>query len=308
MKGNLVLLPFAERCKNILAANCQAYLNTIKADAKGSKDDIHTSRIHYMFRKGKPYIWVKEDDLHNMNVIIDERSSLSVAAVFPGPLMRLLKSLGKGPARVTFSGDIIALKDSKVLALSEGLQQRLEKEQNYASHCSFAVSSVLSSASINCKSRIKLFEEILHQRSNYVAYRFNVRSCNYIDGGGKIHEVEMKDFDVPKADFLFPFTEKLIDGINQSQERRRALMLFCLEYHNAHARDALMFSVDQFGFDVLAKVPESTTSNAQSLQYIWKEFRFTFKEKVTDVEALCALLMGMEEEVLQSVRSYSGLA
>lgn len=303
-----MLSSIAERCKNILAANCQAYLNTIKADAKGSKDDIHTSRIHYMFRKGKPYIWVKEDDLHNVNVIIDERASLSVAAVFPGPLMRLLKSMGKGPARVTFSGDIIALKDSKVLALSEVLQQRLEKEQNYASHCSYAVSAVLSSACINCKSRIEMFEEILHQRSNYAVHKFNVRSCTYIDGGGKIHEVEMKDFAAPISDFLFPFTEKLIDGINQCQERRRALMLFCLEYYNAHARDALMFSVDQFGFDILAKVPGSMTTNALSLQFIWKEFRFTFKEKVTDVEGFCELLMGMEEEVLQSVRSYSGLA
>lgn len=300
-------LTFAERCKNILAANCQAYLNTIKADAKGSKDDIYTSKIHYMFKKGKSYIWVKEGDLHNVNVILDERGSLAVSAVVPGSLTRLLRSMGKAPARVALAGDVIPLKDDKVQALSEGLRHHLQKGEDYASHSSYAVSSILSSASINCKSRIETFQEILDQNNNYVAHKFNISSCSYVDGSGNIHDVEVEDVQAPKADLLFPFAEKLIDGINQSQSRRRALMLFCLEYYNAHARDALMLSIDQYGFDVLAKVPESTASNAQTLQFVWKEFRFSFKEEASDLEAFCHLLIGLEEEVLQSVRSYSGL-
>ncbi|KAH0454188.1 hypothetical protein IEQ34_016112 [Dendrobium chrysotoxum] len=304
MKGKLVALTFAERCKNILAANCQAYLNTIKADAKGSKDDIHTSRIHYMLKKGKPYIWVKEGDLHNVNVIIDERGSLAVSAVVPGSIMRLLRSMGKAPARVALAGDVVPLKDNKVQALSEGLLQHLEKVENCASHSSYAVSALLSSAGINCKSRMETFLEILDQNSNYVAHKFNI---SYVDGSGNIHDVEVGDVQAPKADLLFPFAEKLIDGINQSQPRRRALMLFCLEYYNAHARDALMLSIDQYGFDVLAKVSQSMTSNIQSLEYVWKEFRFSFKEEASDLETFCNLLIGLEEEVLQSVRSYSGL-
>lgn len=90
--------------QNILAANWQAHLNTIKADAKGrysrccstaswcadsvrltsflermtdgwsrlvvdccnSKDDIYSSKVHYMIMRGKPYLWVQEGDVHNM--------------------------------------------------------------------------------------------------------------------------------------------------------------------------------------------------------------------------------------------------
>ncbi|PKA61898.1 hypothetical protein AXF42_Ash008730 [Apostasia shenzhenica] len=69
-----------------------------------------------------------------------------------------------------------------------------------------------------------------------------------------------------------------------------------------------MLSIDRFGFDVLAKVPESTASDGQSLQYVWKELRFTFREAASDIEAFCNMLVGLEEEALQSVRSYSGLS
>ncbi|XP_020580734.1 uncharacterized protein LOC110024886 isoform X2 [Phalaenopsis equestris] len=241
------------------------------------------------------------------NVILDERASLSVSAVVPSSLMKLLRSMGKAPARVALGGDVIPLKDGKVQALTEGLRHHLQKEEDYASHSSYAVSTILSSASINCRSRIETFQEILDQKSSYVAHKFNISSCSYVDGSGNIHDVEVQDVQAPKADLLFPFAEKLIDGINQSQTRRRALMLFCLEYYNAHARDALMLSIDEYGFDVLAKVAESMGSNAQCPHYVWKELRFSFKEEAADLEAFCNLLVGLEEEVLQSVRSYSGL-
>ncbi|XP_020081164.1 uncharacterized protein LOC109704789 [Ananas comosus] len=114
MKTRAASLFFAERCRNILAANWRAHLNTIKADAKGSKDEIYTSKVHYAFHKGRPYLWIGEGDLHNMNTIIDERGSLSICTPIPGPLMGLLKSIRKLPARVALSGDVVRLKDKKV--------------------------------------------------------------------------------------------------------------------------------------------------------------------------------------------------
>ncbi|ONK76416.1 uncharacterized protein A4U43_C03F27580 [Asparagus officinalis] len=86
MKSKAAALTVAERCKSILGANSQAHLNTIKVDSKGSKSEIHTSKVHYIFKRGKPYLWVHEGDLHNTNIIIDERGSLSVSNVVPGPL------------------------------------------------------------------------------------------------------------------------------------------------------------------------------------------------------------------------------
>ncbi|XVF23876.1 hypothetical protein REPUB_Repub13aG0077200 [Reevesia pubescens] len=115
MKGSnkATILTLAEKCKNILASNWQGHLNTIKSDAKGSKENIYTSKVKYILKRGKPYIWVPEHELHNVNTIIDELGSFSVASPFPGPLGKLLKSVNKFPARVALTGDVVPLKDKK---------------------------------------------------------------------------------------------------------------------------------------------------------------------------------------------------
>jgi len=68
-----------------------------------------------------------------------------------------------------------------------------------------------------------------------------------------------------------------------------------------------MLSIDHHGFDVLAKVPERAILTDVPRQYHWKEFRFTFKEPAKDAEDFCRMLVGFEQEVLKSVKSYSGL-
>ncbi|OEL26833.1 hypothetical protein BAE44_0012148 [Dichanthelium oligosanthes] len=50
--------------------------------------------------------------------------------------------------------------------------------------------------------------------------------------------------------------------------------------------------------DILTDVPRP---------YHWKEFRFSFKEPAKDAEDFCRTLVELEQEVLQSVKSYSGL-
>lgn len=307
MKSKAAALTVAERCRSILGANCEAHLNTIKADAKGSKSDIHTSKVHYVFKRGKPYLWVQDGDLHNTNVIIDERGSLSVNNVVPGPLMGLLKSIRKVPARVALAGDVIRLKDDKVETVTEGLRESLLSEYKKVSQASYAVSALLSSASVKCRSRCEILQEILEQTENYAVYKFNIRSCTYVDGSGGTHDLELQNVDAPKTEPLLSFSAKLIDGVNQSQARRRALMLFCFEQYNATVRDALMLSVDRKGFDVLGKVPAATSSNGLTQQYMWKEYRFNFEEVATDIEAFCRLLVELEERILKSVKSYSGL-
>ncbi|KAM0948273.1 putative FMN-binding split barrel, heme oxygenase HugZ-like superfamily [Dioscorea sansibarensis] len=307
LKGSnkAVALSVAERCKNILASNWQAHLNTIKADSKGSKEDIYTSKVHYMLRRGKPYIWIPEGELHNTNAIIDERASLSVSSNVPGPLMSLLRSIRKFPARVALTGDLIALKEEKVHRVAESLRESILMEYNLANQASYTVSALLSSAGASCRSRCENFLEILGESDKYAVYKLDINSCTYIDGSGGAHDLDDGEITAPKADEILLCIEKLIDGINQSQARRRALMLFCFEYHNASARDALMLSIDRKGFDILAKVPEVDSS--QNQQYVWKEFRFTFKEEASDIESFCRLLVELEEEALESVKSYSGL-
>ncbi|XP_042419999.1 uncharacterized protein LOC122008350 [Zingiber officinale] len=304
-KSKAVALTFAERCKNIVAVNWQAHLNTIKADAKGSKQEIYTSKVHYISKRGKPYIWVQESDLHNMNAIIDERASLSVSSIIPGPLTQLLKSLKKFPARVALTGDIKLIEDDKAQVVVESLAKSVVSEHETVDQSSYSVSSLLSAAGTSCGSRSEHLQWLLKENSNYNIYKFNIRSCSYLDGNGGAHDVELNEVEVPKVDRLLPFSEKIIDGINQSQARRRALMLFCLEYYNTMARDAFILSIDHKGFDILAKVTEGVTSS--SVNYRWKEFRFTFKEEAQDMEAFCNMLVELEEEALRRVKTYSGL-
>lgn len=136
---------------------------------------------------------------------------------------------------------------------------------------------------------------------------FPCSSCVYIDSLGSSHKVDLDNFEPPKADLLLPFSARIIDGINRSDPRRRALIFFCFEYFNVTATDALLLSIDHHGFDVLAKVPEKAVLLDVPRQYVWREFRFSFKEAAKDIEDFCRMLVELEEEALQSMKSYSGL-
>ncbi|KDO67642.1 hypothetical protein CISIN_1g021753mg [Citrus sinensis] len=305
--NNATVLTLAEKCKNILAANWQGRLNTIKADAEGSKESIYTSKVKYMLKKGKPFIWVPEKDMHNVNTIIDERGSFAVASPTPGPLAKLLHSIKKIPTRVALSGDIAPLKSEKAQLAAECLKEVMLSEQRVIGESSYTVSGVLSSSNFITTSRNENLKDLLDEREKYVVYKFNISSCMYIDGHGGTHEVDLKDVQTSKADMLAPLSAKLIDGINQSEARRKALVLFCFVYLNANAKDAFMLAVDRKGFDVLGKVPGPATKDGMP-GFLWKEFRFTFKEEAHDVESFCSQLAQMEEEVVRKVSGFSGLA
>ncbi|KAL5716677.1 hypothetical protein ACHQM5_009808 [Ranunculus cassubicifolius] len=301
-----VVLTYAEKCKNILVSNWQGQLNTIKADAKGSKEDIHSSKIKYFFKRGKPYVWVPKNDNHNVNTIIDERASLAVSSPSPGALAGLLRSLKKLPTRVALTGDLTPLNEERIRSISESVRETVLSEQLAISQASYSVSGILSSPNGKSRHRSESLQEVLDASDPHVIYKFNIRSCTYIDGSGVDHELEMEEIATAKADLLSPYSGKLIDGINQSQSRRRALMLFCFVYMKVNARDALILGVDRRGFDVLGRVESLTTKDGLP-EYQWREFRFTFQEEAKDVETFCRLLVEMEEEALKTVQDYSGL-
>ncbi|XP_006649849.1 uncharacterized protein LOC102714542 [Oryza brachyantha] len=307
-KAKSIALPFADKCRNILAASWEAHLNTIKADLDGSKGEIYTSRVHYMIDKGSTYLILPENDRHNINIFLDERGSLSVCGPVPGRLTTLLRSLGKLPPRIAMTGDVLLLKPrTKVPVVADALKKAILKEHKAACEFSHGVSDILSSASAACRSRSEGLLSVLDQGSTYTVLKFEVGSCVYIDSFGSNHSIELDNFEPPKADLLLPFSSKLIDGINRSDRRRRALIFFCFEYFNVTAADALLLSIDHHGFDVLAKVPEKEVLLDVPRQYIWKEFRFSFKEAAKDIEDFCRMLVELEEEAVQSVKSYSGL-
>ncbi|KAF5199243.1 Fmn-binding split barrel [Thalictrum thalictroides] len=302
-----LVLTYSEKCKNILASNWQAYLNTIKADAEGSNREIHSSKVSYFLRRGKPYLWVPEDDIHNVNSIIDDRGSLAVPNPYPGPLANVLRSIKKLPTRVALAGDLLPLTEEKVHSFAESIRETILSEQKKISQASYSVSSILTSSSSNCMSRFEHLQDVLNGTVPYVVYKFNIRSCTYIDANGVDHDLEMDEMVSSKPDQISPYSAKLIDGINQSHSMRRALMFFCHVYLNVNAKDALMLSMDRKGFEVMAKVSSQKTTKDGFAEYQWREYRFTFKEEACDIETFCRLLVEMEEEALKDVASYSGL-
>lgn len=302
MKGSrATALSIAQKCKNILASNWQGNLNTIKADSKGSKQEIHTSRVKYLLKRGRPYIWVPDKDKHNLNTVVDERASFSVATPYPGPLASRFKAMKKLPARVALTGEVEALSDEKVRSTTENLREVLMSEQKAMVESSYAVSGILTSSTFGNTSRSESLVELLDSDEKYAVYKFDVSSCIFIDGNGGNHEVNLDDFQASKADKLSPFAAKLIDGINQSQIRLRALLVLCLAFLNVNAKDACVLSVDRKGFDVLVKVP------SHGGEYNWKELRVRFEEEAADVERFCHQLVKMEERALEIVKSSSGL-
>lgn len=304
--GKSTVLTLAEKCKNILVSNWQGSLNSIKADAKGSKEEIYTSKVKYFVKKGKPFIWIPEKDLHNVNLLIDERSSFAVSSPFPGPLASLLKSIEKLPARVALMGDTVRLNEEKAKLVTESFRETLLAEQNAVQDSSYSVSGILNSSCVGPVPRSTNLLELLEGNEQYSVYKFNMSSCTYIDCNRGVHEVNVDDIEESKADSLSHFSMSLIDGINQSEVRRRALVLFCINYLNINAKDVLLLSMDRKGFDVLAKVPGCVKVDG-SHEYQWKELRFALKEEARDLEAFCNQLLQMEEDALHKISHLSGL-
>lgn len=305
-RGKSSVLTIAEKCKNILASNWQGNLNTIKADSEDSKEEIYTSRVKYFVKKGRPYLWVPEKELHNVNTVIDERGSFAVSSPYPGPLASILKSIKKLPARIALVGDAVLLEDEKARLAAESLTETLLAEQRIIEESSYSVSAILNSSNLGSASRNADLQKVLQGDIQYNIYRFNVRSCMYIDTNTKTHDVDLEDIEKSKVDRLAQFSMSLIDGINQSEARRRALILFCITFLHENAKDAFILSVDRKGFDVLAKVLGSVKGDG-SREYQWKELRFTFKDAASDVEAFCQLLLEMEGEALKKASSITGM-
>ncbi|CAN6889349.1 unnamed protein product, partial [Brassica oleracea] len=304
MKGSKAnLSTLAEKCKTIIVSNWKGYLNTIKPEDKASI--IHTSKVKYVMRRGKPYLWVPESEPHNVNIMFDERGSFSVSHPYPGPLAALLKSIGKVPNRVALTGEIIPVKEKRIEAVNKYVEEAIQSEMRAISDSPYSVRSILSSSDQMYASRCESLKALVDGgNEKYVIYKFVPSSCMFIDGNGANKEIDLKVLELSKADPLGAWSTNLVDGINKNESRRRALILFCLYYLDINARDAYMVSLDIKGFDLLGKVPGEEEGGDE---YQWREFRFEFEEETKDVEAFCHQLVEMEQEVVNKFTDHTGL-
>ncbi|XP_023642562.1 uncharacterized protein LOC17890688 isoform X2 [Capsella rubella] len=256
-------------------------------------------------RRGKPYLWVPESEPHNVNIMFDERGSLTIAHPYPGPLAALFKSIGKLPDRVAFTGEIIPVKEKRVEAVNKYVEEAIQSEERAISESSNSVRSILNSCDQMYASRCEILRALVADaKEKYVIYKFVPSSCMFIDPNGATKEIDLKVLELSKADPLGIWSTKFVDGINKNESRRRALILFCLYYLDVNARDAYMVSVDKKGFKLLGKVPSEEEAGDE---YQWREFRFEFEEEVKDVEAFCHQLVEMEQEVVSKFTDHTGL-
>ncbi|RXH75316.1 hypothetical protein DVH24_030037, partial [Malus domestica] len=169
-----IVLTFAEKCKSLLSSNWQGQLNAIKPDAKGSKEDIYTSKVKYICKRGKPYLWVPEKELHNVEKDKTQASTATAAisrratwtpsksSSTPAPMPISLTSTATPPfmsplarAKPTLSSscskeapstplaDAIYYKNDDVIKLLEDYSSKLLKSTPRASYEGEGVSSEL---------------------------------------------------------------------------------------------------------------------------------------------------------------------
>ncbi|KAI4383992.1 hypothetical protein MLD38_009768 [Melastoma candidum] len=182
------VLTIAEKCKSILASNWEGKLTTIKADAKGRE-----TFIARRLKKGKPYVWVPENDPCNVNPVIDERGLLAVTSPFPGPLAQILESMKRSPSRIALIGDVVPVTEEKVQSAVESLEEAILSEQKAVSESTYAVSGLLSSANLKSTSRIENLKELLDGTRSYSIYKFDIRSCTFVDGHGGAKEIDLEN-------------------------------------------------------------------------------------------------------------------
>ncbi|ANM63974.1 hypothetical protein AT3G04020 [Arabidopsis thaliana] len=172
MKGSKAnLSALAEKCKTVIVSNWQGYLNTVKPEDKASI--IHTSKIKYVMRRGKPYLWVPESEPHNVNIMFDERGSFSIAHPYPGPLAALFKSIGKLPERVAFTGEIVPVKEKRVDAVKKYVEEAIQSEMKAISDTPNSVRSILNSSDQMYASRCDSLRALINDaKEKYVIYKF----------------------------------------------------------------------------------------------------------------------------------------
>lgn len=294
-----VSLPLAQRSKNILAAHWRGQLSTVKAGAD-QKDErsVHGSVVLYSVFDGKPVVWVPGGDTHEVNLLLDDRGSLLVGHL--DPPLATIRSFGKVLPRVILLGDFVGVENSEMAHLRRRLQKQVEALQMRQDERGPESQSFLHSAGFSRDERLQTLNYLSSPTNNLSAYRLYARSCHFVDFQGGRHSLKISDVAGAATDPLAGLQTALVEGINRNDLKRRALILFCAAYMQVEVQDVYLFSIDKWGFNILAQpIQESDSfSEGGKKESLWREFRFMFNYEVRDVNAFCTVFLEMEKEVM----------
>lgn len=297
-------LPLVQRCKNLLAANWRAQITTINANDEGpDAPKVHGSLVNYILVGGNPLLWIPKNDAHELNLVLDERGSLVVGHTDPPPLVRAWREIGRVPPRVMLLGSVAPLQRHELDYVKRRVAKVHFAVSDAVKEAGAALQSVLHESGTLVNSRAQALEAMVKTTdAEYSIFSMAPKSCHFVDVLGGRHEVDAADIAGAAVDPLCRVLLALIDGINKSETRRFALIVFCAVYLQVRVQDAYIFAADRWGFNVLANVMPKEDSDAVDSNKLWREFRFGFAREVKDAEGFCVLLAEMEKESLDALK------
>ncbi|CAI5458632.1 unnamed protein product [Closterium sp. Yama58-4] len=317
-------LPVAERCKSLLAANWRAQLTTVRAgvESDSEEDDaspaalarekLHGSLVRYIMVDGSPIVALLPDDPHHVNLLMDDRASLTVGGTDPPALIRSLLTSGQMPPRVALLGELVAVDSSETPFILRRFTAKAEAAAAAAARLEAALPSPPSSP-LPCPP--PLSQTVAEgggggerEEGALTFFRMEARSCQLVDFRGKRTSLPVADVKPAATDPLATSLVPLLLALNSSAASRAAFASFCEAFLQVPARPqtTFLFSADRRGFNLLSQSLQSpqqqqTVESSQSEKPQWREFRFEFQREVTDAKGFLQVLREMEEEVKAEV-------
>ncbi|CAI7892491.1 unnamed protein product [Closterium sp. NIES-53] len=313
-------LPVAERCKSLLAANWRAQLTTVRAGVQSdteeddaspaamAREKLHGSLVRYIMVDGSPIVALLPDDPHHVNLLMDDRASLTVGGTDPPALIRSLLTSGQMPPRVALLGELVVVDSSETPFI---LRRFTAKAEAAAAAVARLEASLPSPPSSPLACPPPLSQTVAAggvggegEEGALTFFRLEARSCQLVDFKGKRTSLPVADVKPAATDTLATSLVPLLLALNSSTASRTAFASFCEAFLQVPARPqtTFLFSADRRGFNLLSQSlqppqQQHAEESSPSEKPQWREFRFEFQREVTDAKGFMQVLREMEEEV-----------
>ncbi|KAL3686157.1 hypothetical protein R1sor_004179 [Riccia sorocarpa] len=306
-KAEEASLPLLQRCKNHLMSNWRGQLTTVKADEK----NVHGSLLLYSVVAGQTLVWIPKNDLHESNLLLDNRGSLVVGHTDPPPLIHAMRNVGHVPPRTILLSELDLVPGYEMEYVKKRVLKLLSSTKQTIENAGSATKSLLRDSGNSLNARLKALQTMASsQEKDFDVYRLSPKTCHFVDLLGGRHLVDVSDLMGAVTDHLCPLSAALIEGVNQSDNRRMALIMFCAVYVQERVLDAYMFSADRWGINVLARMASENNDHDGRVDHHpspelerpkWREFRFSFSHEVKNIEHFCLMLAEMEKECVEAL-------
>ncbi|CAI5502468.1 unnamed protein product [Closterium sp. Naga37s-1] len=249
-----------------------------------AREKLHGSLVRYIMVDGSPIVALLPDDPHHVNLLMDDRASLTVGGTDPPALIRSLLTSGQMPPRVALLGELVAVDSSETPFILRRFTAKAEAAAAAVARLEAALPSPPSSP-LPCPPPLsqtvaegggggKGEEEAL------TFFRMEARSCQLVDFKGKRTSLPVADVKPAATDPLATSLVPLLLALNSSAASRTAFASFCEAFLQVPARPqtTFLFSADRRGFNLLSQSmqppqQQHAEESSPSEKPQWREFR-----------------------------------